>query len=35
VVAPGELIMVGGPYRKDVAGYDLKSLLIGSERRSA
>jgi glycolate oxidase subunit GlcD len=31
VVAPGELIRVGGPYRKDVAGYDLKSLLIGSE----
>jgi glycolate oxidase subunit GlcD len=31
VVAPGELVRVGGPYRKDVAGYDLKSLLIGSE----
>ena len=31
VVAPGELIEVGGPFRKDVAGYDLKSLLIGSE----
>jgi glycolate oxidase subunit GlcD len=31
VVAPGELIEVGGPLRKDVAGYDLKSLLIGSE----
>ena len=31
VVAPGELITVGGPIRKDVAGYDLKSLLIGSE----
>jgi glycolate oxidase subunit GlcD len=31
VVAPGELIAVGGPVRKDVAGYDLKSLLIGSE----
>lgn len=31
VVAPGELISVGGPIRKDVAGYDLKSLLIGSE----
>ena len=31
VVAPGELIRVGGPIRKDVAGYDLKSLLIGSE----
>jgi glycolate oxidase subunit GlcD len=31
VVPPGELISVGGPTRKDVAGYDLKSLLIGSE----
>jgi glycolate oxidase subunit GlcD len=31
VVAPGELIAVGGPVRKDVAGYDIKSLLIGSE----
>jgi len=31
VVPPGELIQVGGPIRKDVAGYDLKSLLIGSE----
>ena len=31
VVAPGELIAVGGPIRKDVAGYDVKSLLIGSE----
>ncbi len=30
-VAPGELIAVGGPFRKDVGGYDLKSLLIGSE----
>jgi glycolate oxidase subunit GlcD len=30
-VPPGELISVGGPTRKDVAGYDLKSLLIGSE----
>ncbi len=28
---PGEVISVGGPIRKDVAGYDLKSLLIGSE----
>ena len=28
---PGELITVGGATRKDVAGYDLKSLLIGSE----
>ena len=31
VVPPGELIRVGGPIRKDVAGYDIKSLLIGSE----
>jgi len=31
VVAPGEPIAVGGPVRKDVAGYDLRSLLIGSE----
>jgi glycolate oxidase subunit GlcD len=28
---PGELVSVGGPVRKDVAGYDLKSVLIGSE----
>ncbi|HSC90255.1 MAG TPA: FAD-linked oxidase C-terminal domain-containing protein [Gaiellaceae bacterium] len=31
VVPPGELISVGGAARKDVAGYDLKSLLVGSE----
>ncbi|HMJ04069.1 MAG TPA: FAD-linked oxidase C-terminal domain-containing protein [Conexibacter sp.] len=31
VIPPGELIEVGGPLRKDVAGYDLRSLLIGSE----
>lgn len=31
VVPPGELITVGGRVRKDVAGYDLKSVLIGSE----
>jgi glycolate oxidase subunit GlcD len=31
VVAPGELVQLGGPLRKDVAGYDLKHLLIGSE----
>ncbi len=31
VLAPGELITLGGAIRKDVAGYDLKSLLIGSE----
>src|SRR5919201_5022364 len=28
---PGELVSVGGPIRKDVAGYDLKRLLVGSE----
>jgi glycolate oxidase subunit GlcD len=31
VLAPGELVHVGGWARKDVAGYDLKNLLIGSE----
>lgn len=31
VVAPGELVRFGGPVRKDVAGYDLKHLFIGSE----
>jgi glycolate oxidase subunit GlcD len=31
VVAPGELVRFGGWTGKDVAGYDLKSLLIGSE----
>jgi glycolate oxidase subunit GlcD len=31
VLPSGELVEVGGPIRKDVAGYDLKSLLIGSE----
>jgi glycolate oxidase subunit GlcD len=31
VLAPGELVTVGGPVRKDVAGYDLVSLLCGSE----
>jgi glycolate oxidase subunit GlcD len=31
VIPPGEVVAVGGPVRKDVAGYDLKSLLIGSE----
>ncbi|HEV2998830.1 MAG TPA: FAD-linked oxidase C-terminal domain-containing protein [Solirubrobacteraceae bacterium] len=30
-IAPGELISLGGPQRRDVAGYDLKSLLVGSE----
>src|SRR5580692_10792681 len=31
VLAPGELVRVGGWAGKDVAGYDLKGLLIGSE----
>src|SRR5690606_21608239 len=31
VLASGERIAVGGTVRKDVAGYDLRSLLIGSE----
>ena len=31
VIAPGSLVRFGGPVRKDVAGYDLKDLLIGSE----
>jgi len=31
VVPPGEVVRLGGPLRKDVAAYDLKSLLIGSE----
>ncbi len=31
VIAPGELMRVGGPVRKDVAGYDLRGLLVGSE----
>jgi glycolate oxidase subunit GlcD len=31
VLAPGELIELGGWGAKDVAGYDLKSLLVGSE----
>jgi glycolate oxidase subunit GlcD len=31
VVPPGELVSVGGQIRKDVAGYDIKSLLVGSE----
>ena len=30
-LAPGELVSLGGRARKDVAGYDLKSLLVGSE----
>jgi glycolate oxidase subunit GlcD len=31
VVPPGEVITISGPIRKDVAGYDLKHVLIGSE----
>jgi FAD/FMN-containing dehydrogenase len=31
VLAPGELVRIGGPVRKDVAGYDLCALLTGSE----
>ena len=31
VIPPGEIVTVGGPLRKDVAGYDLKNLLVGSE----
>lgn len=31
VMAPGELIEVGGAFRREVSGYDLKGLLIGSE----
>ena len=31
VLAPGEIATLGGWARKDVAGYDLKNLLVGSE----
>jgi glycolate oxidase subunit GlcD len=31
VLAPGEIVTLGGAARKDVAGYDLRSLLVGSE----
>ena len=31
VIAPGEVVRFGGPVRKDVAGYDLRGLMIGSE----
>jgi glycolate oxidase len=31
VLASGEVIVTGGKTRKDVAGYDLTSLLVGSE----
>ena len=30
-IPPGELVSVGGPIRKDVAGYDIERLLVGSE----
>jgi glycolate oxidase subunit GlcD len=31
VLASGEQMRIGGPIRKDVAGYDLRSLIVGSE----
>src|SRR5581483_3656017 len=31
VIPPGEIVTFGGPLRKDVAPYDLVSLLVGSE----
>jgi glycolate oxidase subunit GlcD len=31
VIPPGEVLPLGGALRKDVAGYDLKSLVVGSE----
>src|ERR671937_1393407 len=31
IVAPGELVRLGGPLTKDVSGYDLTALLVGSE----
>jgi glycolate oxidase len=31
VLADGELIRIGGPSRRDVAGYNLTQLLVGSE----
>jgi FAD/FMN-containing dehydrogenase len=31
VLTPGEVVRFGGPVRKDVAGYDLRALLCGSE----
>ncbi len=31
MIPPGEIVQVGGPLRKDVAGYDVKNLLVGSE----
>src|SRR5260370_6811376 len=32
VLAPGELLELGSWVQKDVAGYDLRSLMIGSAR---
>lgn len=31
VLPPGRIIRSGGPVRKDVSGYDIRSLMIGSE----
>ncbi|HVM69606.1 MAG TPA: FAD-binding oxidoreductase, partial [Gaiellaceae bacterium] len=31
VVPPGDVVRFGGPVRKDVAGYDFRGLLVGSE----
>jgi glycolate oxidase subunit GlcD len=31
VVAHGAVVRMGGPLRKDVAGYDIRSLFVGSE----
>jgi FAD/FMN-containing dehydrogenase len=31
VVPPGDVVTLGGPVRKDVAGYDLVRLMVGSE----
>src|SRR4051812_22281998 len=31
VIPPGEIVQIGGPIRKDVSGYDVTSLLVGSE----